>query len=290
MLSTFYPVIQTVVIYAMLVFVVALILRLIFNYSDPNPFGAVGRFSYNLKKATDRFVYPAARLLATFRVDTRLAPLVTIFLSIVLAYFTLQIIGNTFFIVDGLTDAILRNNAKALIGFVLYALVSVYFVYFHPFPRLVVRIYAQYFSRFCAARNRPGFDSGAASRSANRNVRYFRDARSSSARIFADDNLAHLRLLVIQFTEKDGAFIFVVRVILKSSKSEIVGEMNGALKVKINALPIDGAANAELIKILAKHFGVTKSAIKILKGQASKIKQIKIVGAWAANLPDVKTA
>jgi YggT family protein len=129
MLSTFYPIIQTVVIYAMLIFVVALILRLIFNYSDPNPFGAVGRFSYNLKKATDRFVYPAARLLATFRVDTRLAPLVTIFLSVVLAYFTLQIISNTFFIVDGLTDAILRNNAKALIGFVLYALVSIYILF-----------------------------------------------------------------------------------------------------------------------------------------------------------------
>jgi YggT family protein len=129
MLSTIYAVIQTVVIYAMLVFVVALILRLIFNYSDPNPFGAVGRFSYNLKKATDRFVYPAARLLATFRVDTRLAPLVTIFLSIGLAYFTLQIIGNTFFIIDGLTEAILRNNAKALIGFVLYALVSIYILF-----------------------------------------------------------------------------------------------------------------------------------------------------------------
>jgi YggT family protein len=129
MLSTIYPVIQTVVIYAMLVFVIALILRLIFNYSDPNPFGAVGRFSYNLKKATDRFVYPAARFLATFRVDTRLAPLVTIFLSLVLAYFTLQIIGNTFFIIDGLTEAILRNNAKALIGFVLYALVSIYILF-----------------------------------------------------------------------------------------------------------------------------------------------------------------
>jgi len=129
MLSTIYSVIQTIVIYTMLVFVSALILRLIFNYSDPNPFGAVGRFSYNLKKATDRFVYPAARLLATFRVDTRLAPLVTIFLSIVLAYFTLQIIGNTFFIVDGLTDAIFRNDAKALIGFLLYALVSVYILF-----------------------------------------------------------------------------------------------------------------------------------------------------------------
>jgi len=129
MLSTFYPIIQTVVIYAMLVFVIALILRLIFNYSDPNPFGAVGRFSYNLKKATDRFVYPAARLLASFRVDTRLAPLVTIFLSVVLAYFTLQFISNTFFIIDGLTESVLKNNAKALIGFVLYALISVYILF-----------------------------------------------------------------------------------------------------------------------------------------------------------------
>lgn len=129
MLSTFYPIIQTAVIYAMLFFVGALIVRLIFNYSDPNPFGKIGRFSYRLKKATDRFVYPAARLLANFRVDTRLAPLVTIFISIVLAYFTLQIIGNTFFIVDGLTEAISRNNAKALIGFVLYALISVYILF-----------------------------------------------------------------------------------------------------------------------------------------------------------------
>ena len=129
MLSSFYPIIQTVVIYAMLAFVIALIVRLIFNYSDPNPFGAVGRFSYNLKKATDRFVYPAARLLASFRVDTRLAPLVTIFLSVVLAYFTLQFISNTFFIIDGLTESVLKNNAKALIGFVLYALISVYILF-----------------------------------------------------------------------------------------------------------------------------------------------------------------
>jgi len=129
MLSTFYPIIQTVVIYAMLAFVIALILRLIFNYSDPNPFGSVGRFSYNLKKATDRFVYPAARFLATFRVDTRLAPLVTIFLSIVLAYFALQIISNTFFIIDKLTESLVNGNVKAIIGILLYALVSVYILF-----------------------------------------------------------------------------------------------------------------------------------------------------------------
>ena len=129
MLLDFYPIIQTVVIYAMLVFVSSLVLRLIFNYSDPNPFGGVGRFSYKLKKLTDRFVYPAARLLANFRVDTRLAPLVTIFLSVVIAYFSLQIIHNTFFIVDGLIRAMTTNNARALVGYVLYALVSLFILF-----------------------------------------------------------------------------------------------------------------------------------------------------------------
>ena len=129
MLLNFYPIIQTVVIYAMLAFVIALIARLIFNYSDPNPFGSVGRFSYKLKKATDRFVYPAARFLANFRVDTRLAPLVTIFISIVLAYFALGIISNTFFIIDGLIKAAATGNVKALIGFVLYALISIYILF-----------------------------------------------------------------------------------------------------------------------------------------------------------------
>jgi len=129
MLSNLYPIIQTVVIYAMLAFVIALILRLIFNYSDPNPFGKTGRFSYNLKKATDRFVYPAARLLATFRVDTRLAPLVTIFIAVVLAYFALQIISNTFFVIDVLTESIKAGNVKAIIGYILYALISVYILF-----------------------------------------------------------------------------------------------------------------------------------------------------------------
>jgi len=83
---------------------------------------------------------------------------------------------------------------------------------------------------------------------------------------------------MIQVTEKSGALIFTVRVIPKSSRSEIMGEHDGALKVKLNAPPIDGAANAELVRLLAKTFGVPKSQIEILKGQRSKTKQIKIEG------------
>ena len=81
---------------------------------------------------------------------------------------------------------------------------------------------------------------------------------------------------MIQFTEKDNAIIFTVRVVPRASKSEIVGEHDGALKVRIASPPVDGAANAELIKLLAKTFGVTKSAVEIIGGQTSKTKQVKI--------------
>lgn len=95
---------------------------------------------------------------------------------------------------------------------------------------------------------------------------------------------------MIQFTEKEGSLIFAVRVLPKSSRNEIVGEMDGALKIKLKSPPVDGAANAELIKILSKNFDVPKSAIEIVKGQTSKSKQIKIKGLKTANLIDIKSA
>src|SRR5687768_15668737 len=109
---TVYPIIWFVLWGAFLVFLALMLLRLIFNYSDPNPFGKIGRLGYKIRKFTERFVYPSARFLANFRVDTRLAPLVTIFLALVLTYFTSQIIGNTFFIIDGLSCGITLGEPK----------------------------------------------------------------------------------------------------------------------------------------------------------------------------------
>ena len=72
-----------------------LLLRLVFNYTDPNPFGKIGRFGFKVRRATEKWVYPAARFFAMYRVDTRLAPLLTIFIGFVLTYFFTQIVGNT---------------------------------------------------------------------------------------------------------------------------------------------------------------------------------------------------
>ena len=106
------------------VFFAILLLRLIFNYADPNPFGKVGRFGFKVRKATEKWVYPAARFFAMYRVDTRLAPLLTMFIGLVFTYFFTQIVGNTFFVIDGLTAGVVTGNPKVFVGFVLYGLLS----------------------------------------------------------------------------------------------------------------------------------------------------------------------
>src|SRR5688572_21445235 len=123
--TTVYPWVWTVVWALFGVFLGMLLLRLAFNYSDPNPFGKVGRFGFRVRKLTERWVYPAARFFAMYRIDTRLAPLLTLFIGFVLTFFAMQIIGNTFFVIDGLTAGIVAGNPMVIIGFILYALLSV---------------------------------------------------------------------------------------------------------------------------------------------------------------------
>lgn len=126
MLSTLvYPIIFIIVWSLFGLFLGTLLLRMIFNYSDPNPFGRVGRFGFKVRKATEKWVYPAARFFAMYRIDTRLAPLLTMFIGFVLTFFFMQIIGNTFFVIDGLTSGVMTGNPKVIIGFVLYGLLSV---------------------------------------------------------------------------------------------------------------------------------------------------------------------
>jgi YggT family protein len=120
-----YPIVSLIVWSIFLVFILILLLRLVYNYADPNPFGTLGRFGYKVRKLTEKWIYPSARFLATFRIDTRLAPILTILIALVLTYFAMQIVGNTFFVIDGLTAGIAMGNPKVFIGFVLYGLLSI---------------------------------------------------------------------------------------------------------------------------------------------------------------------
>jgi YggT family protein len=126
---TVYPIIFVIVWSVFGVFLGILLLRLIFNYTDPNPFGSVGRFGFKVRKATERWVYPAARFFAMYRIDTRLAPILTMLIGLVVTYFAMQIVGNTFFVIDGLTTGIMAGSAKVVIGMIIYGLLSIYILF-----------------------------------------------------------------------------------------------------------------------------------------------------------------
>ena len=88
----------------------------------------------------------------------------------------------------------------------------------------------------------------------------------------------------IDFNEKDGSITFTVRVVPRASKSEIVGEHDSALKVKLKSPPVDGAANDELIRLLSKELGVPRSAVEIVAGQRSKAKRVRIASVTGSQV------
>ncbi|HEY2867346.1 MAG TPA: DUF167 domain-containing protein [Pyrinomonadaceae bacterium] len=77
---------------------------------------------------------------------------------------------------------------------------------------------------------------------------------------------------------------FAVRVTPRSSKSEVIGEQNGALKIKLKAPPVDGSANEELIRLLAYEFDVARTQVDIVSGQTSRNKRVRISGIEPATV------
>jgi len=89
---------------------------------------------------------------------------------------------------------------------------------------------------------------------------------------------------MINYTDKDGKLIFKVRVVPRASRSELVGEHDGALRVRIAAPPVDGAANDELVRLLAQVFAVPRNAVAITGGQTAKLKTVSVLGGRAEAL------
>ncbi len=75
---------------------------------------------------------------------------------------------------------------------------------------------------------------------------------------------------------KNSNQTFNVRVIPRARKNEITVDPDGTLRVHTTAAPTDGAANDAVIKIIAKHFDVAKSQVKIIRGATSRNKIIQL--------------
>ena len=70
--------------------------------------------------------------------------------------------------------------------------------------------------------------------------------------------------------------LLTVRVQPKASRDEIGEIVEGALKVRITAPPVDGKANAHLMRFLAREFGVAKSALSLISGESGRSKRLRI--------------
>lgn len=65
----------------------------------------------------------------------------------------------------------------------------------------------------------------------------------------------------------------------RAKRDEIAGEHGGALKVRVQAPPVDGAANKALVALLAKEFGVSKARVVVEKGATGRRKRVRIQSA-----------
>lgn len=70
-----------------------------------------------------------------------------------------------------------------------------------------------------------------------------------------------------------------IRLQPRAKRSEVVGERAGAIVVRVTAPPVDGKANAALCAFVAKSVGVPTSAVDVVRGQTSRDKIVRVVGA-----------
>lgn len=80
----------------------------------------------------------------------------------------------------------------------------------------------------------------------------------------------------LEIRKDKDAVIFNISVLPKSSRNMVVGVVNGALKIKLTAAPVDNAANKLCVSYLSKCLDLPKSSVEIVSGHTGKNKQIRI--------------
>lgn len=77
---------------------------------------------------------------------------------------------------------------------------------------------------------------------------------------------------------RPGGVRFPVRVQPRASRTEVAGTQQGALKVRLQAPPVDGAANEALVDFLAESLGVPRRQVRIVSGATARTKVVEVTG------------
>lgn len=80
----------------------------------------------------------------------------------------------------------------------------------------------------------------------------------------------------LSIVERDGGVTFEVRVQPRASRAAFVGLHEASVKVALTAPPVDGAANAALIELVAEVLGVPKRRVQIVRGDKSRQKVVRV--------------
>ena len=85
----------------------------------------------------------------------------------------------------------------------------------------------------------------------------------------------------------DGHAVIVLTLHVQpgAARTEVSGTHGDALMVRLAAPPVDGKANAELLRFLAEAFGVPRRNVTLLRGELARAKVVRV--ACPASRPDV---
>ncbi len=94
---------------------------------------------------------------------------------------------------------------------------------------------------------------------------------------------------MIEISERDGCVCFLVRVQPRASSDAVVGEIDGALKIRLMAPPVDDRANEALRRFLAAELKIGISGVRIVGGERGRTKRIEIRGVERGRILDLLT-
>ena len=86
---------------------------------------------------------------------------------------------------------------------------------------------------------------------------------------------------LLRVDEKGTVVRVAVHVQPRASRSEIIGQHGAALKVRLQAPPVDGAANEALVRLLAEALNVPERSVRVVAGATSRSKMVEIDGTTA---------
>ena len=86
----------------------------------------------------------------------------------------------------------------------------------------------------------------------------------------------------LTLTRRDRGVRFSVHVQPRAARTELRDVHNGALRVRVQAPPVDGAANAAVVELLAASLGVPRRSVRIVSGETARLKIVDIEGIDAA--------